>query len=105
MKASEGGVVCIADAETARALRIAGIDPVEAGSEDVPGRLEGALHDNKCAVVLVTRSLASGNRDLIRQMNLTGEGPVILEIPGKMDGDGWDESDMRYVAGALGIGL
>ncbi len=105
MKATEGGIVCIADGDSARALRIAGIDVVEVCAGNAAVALGEVTRENRCAVVLVTRSLAKENGSLIRQMNLSGEGPVILEIPGIMDGDGWDESVMRYVAGALGIGL
>ena len=105
MNGPGSGIVCFGDGETVTALRLAGVE----GREVQPPDLEDALMDvyagDRYSVVLVTRLLAAEKKRLIRDLNLSGKGPVILEIPGVVDAGGWDESVMRYVAGALGIGL
>lgn len=93
------------DMHTVSAFRLAGVEGVVA----LPGRasemLEEIIRKKDASVVLITNELAAGLTERITDINLNLPQPVVLEIPGIDDAEGFHGSVMGYVEEALGISL
>lgn len=98
-------IVCVGDAHTVTALRIAGIEGIAANPDTVLQILEQLREDKTCAVILLTRELTANHVNLIRDMNRESIGPALLEIPGIHTRGGSLTSVMTYINQALGIAL
>ncbi len=76
-----------------------------ADTENVPERLEEVLRGGAAGIVMVTSELAEDLQERISQVNLAMEGPVVIEIPGIDETEGFRRSVVGYIAEALGISL
>ncbi|PKN19648.1 MAG: hypothetical protein CVU71_04545 [Deltaproteobacteria bacterium HGW-Deltaproteobacteria-6] len=98
-------IYMIGDMHTVSAFRLAGVEGVVA----VPARaaivLEEIVRKKDAGIVLITNELASGLDERIAEINLNRPSPVVVEIPGIDDREGFRGSVMGYVSEALGISL
>jgi V/A-type H+-transporting ATPase subunit F len=98
-------IYIIGDLHTVSAFRLSGVEGVVSAPDDVSARLEEIIGKKDAAVVLVTNDLAVDLQRRIREINLTLPSPVVVEIPGMDDAQGFRRSVMGYIAEALGISL
>lgn len=98
-------IFIIGDIDTVSAFRLSGVEGVIADTENVPERLEEVLRGGAAGIVMVTSELAEDLQERISQVNLAMEGPVVIEIPGIDETEGFRRSVVGYIAEALGISL
>lgn len=98
-------IYVIGDMHTVSAFRLAGAEGVVSGPEDAKARLNEVVGYKNAGIVLITNELALGLEERITQINLNLPGPVIIEIPGIDDREGFRRSTMSYVSEALGISM
>jgi len=98
-------IVCVGDAHTVTALRVAGIEGIIATADNIQHVMKTLCADKTCAVILVTRELAGLKQNMVRDLNREVRGPAVLEIPGIHSRGGSPVSVMTYINQALGIAL
>jgi vacuolar-type H+-ATPase subunit F/Vma7 len=98
-------IYMIGDMDTVSAFRLAGVEGVVAGPDKALSRLEEVIGKKNAGIVLVTNTLARDLQARIMDINLNMLSPVIIEIPGIDDTEGFRRSAMSYIAEALGISL
>jgi len=98
-------IYVIGDMDTVSAFRLAGVTGVVSSGDRAPAQFEEIVGKSDAAVVIVTNELAGHLRERIREINLNRVLPVIVEIPGVDDREGFRKSDVAYIAEALGIAL
>ncbi len=98
-------IYIIGDMHTVSAFRLSGVEGAVAGPDDAQAKLEEIIGQNDAGVVLVTNQLADRLQARIMEVNLNRASPVIIEIPGIDDPEGFHRSAMSYIAEALGISL
>jgi len=97
---------CIADGDTVRGLRLAGVEGEEAASvEQAREALGRALHSADLAVVILTESLAMALEPEIRQARLNRDQPLLVVIPGPSGPLPRRITLRRQAEIALGVGL
>ena len=89
--------VCIADEETARGLRLAGVNAVAS--------LEAAAADPECGIVIITEEFAAGRREEVDRFRLEHDRPLIVEIPGPAGPLAGRKGVSRLVRQAVGINI
>ena len=98
-------IYLIGDIHTVSAFRLAGVTGVVSNEAGVLADFNEIIARGDAGIVAVTNGLASKLEGRITAMALTGELPVVIEIPG-IDEDGeFRTSALEYVAEALGIAL
>ncbi len=95
----------IGDMHTVSAFRLAGAEGVVSGPDDAETRLNEVAGYKNAGIILITNELALGLEERITQINLNLPSPVIIEIPGIDDREGFRRSTMSYVSEALGIAM
>jgi vacuolar-type H+-ATPase subunit F/Vma7 len=98
-------IYIIGDLHTVSAFRLSGVEGVVASPEEAPTRLEEIVGKKDVGIVLMTNDLTGAMQARIRDINLNMPKPVIIEIPGIDDAQGFRKSAMSYIAEALGISL
>lgn len=98
-------VYVIGDIHTLSAFRLAGVEGVVAGAAEAGSHLREIAAREDGAVVIITREVAEGNEEAIREINERSLLPVVVEIPGIMDPRGFDTSALRSVIEALGVSI
>ena len=74
---------CIADEDTVRGFRLAGIvGQVVANAPQTVLALEAAAARAEVGIIILTEKIAGGIRDQVDAMRLAGTRPLIVEIPG-----------------------
>ncbi len=98
-------IYVIGDMHTVSAFRLAGVEGAVASPDRAAGMLEEIVRKKDAAILLITNELAAGLTERITEINLNMPQPVVLEIPGMDDTEGFRGSVMGYVEEALGIRL
>jgi vacuolar-type H+-ATPase subunit F/Vma7 len=98
-------IYIIGDMHTVSAFRLSGVEGVVSGPDEAPAKLEEIIGKGDAGIVLVTNDLAEGLQARITEINLNMPSPVVLEIPGIDDTQGFRRSVMGYIGEALGISL
>ncbi len=100
-----GKIYIIGDMHTVSAFRLSGVEGVVAGPDNASARLEEIIGKKDAGIVLVTNDLSLDLQARIREINLNMPSPVVIEIPGIDDPEGFRKSAMSYISEALGISL
>lgn len=97
---------CIADEDTVRGFRLAGVlGEVAASVPIVVAALESAAARPDCGVIILTEKIAAGIRPLVEQIRFERERPLIIIIPGP-EGPARERKSLRQsVQEAVGIRL
>lgn len=95
---------CIADEETVRAFRLAGVagQVVDAGPM-AAAAIEQAAAQPDCGILILTQSIAASIRSLVDTIRLERDRPLIVEIPGPDGPLPGRKSLRRFVQEAVGI--
>lgn len=92
--------------DTKMGMRFAGIEGVVVHEEDeVRRELEQAMAREDIAVILMTEKLVSLCPDIVYELKLNHERPLIVEIPDRHGNGKTKDSISRYVRDAIGIKL
>jgi V/A-type H+-transporting ATPase subunit F len=98
-------MVCIADEDTVRGFRLAGLPgEIAATAEEAAGALAAAARPN-CGVIILTEQIAGAIRPLVEQIRFERERPLIVEIPGPGGPSAGHQSLRQLVQEAVGIHL
>ena len=89
--------VCIADEDTARGFRLAGVATV--------ATLEAATANPECGIVIITEEVAAGMREQVDRFRLEHDRPLIVEIPGPAGSLAGRKGLRRLVQQAVGINV
>jgi vacuolar-type H+-ATPase subunit F/Vma7 len=98
-------IYVIGDMDTVSALRLSGVGGVIADRDTVPSRFEEVIRNGKAGIVIMTSDLSGDLHERITEVNLAVDGPVVIEIPGIDETEGFHKSVVGYIAEALGISL
>ena len=98
-------IYIIGDMHTVSAFRLAGVEGIVSKNDDAAQRLNEIIGKKDAGIVFITNELADGLADRITEINLSLPSPVVIEIPGIDDREGFRGSVMAYVSEALGISL
>lgn len=90
--------------DTLVGLRLAGIDGVVVHEEDeVKDALTSAMEMEDVAVVLMTERLVKMCPELVYELKLKRQRPLIVEIPDRHGGGRARDSITKYVRDAIGL--
>ena len=98
-------IYILGDMDTVSAFRLAGVEGVVATYDQAETKLEEIVRKKDAGIVLITNELARNLEAQIIGINLNLPSPVVIEIPGLDDTEGFRRSAMGYVSEALGISL
>ncbi len=75
--------LCIADEQTVRGFRLAGIagQAVKTATE-ASSAVDAALNQAECGIIILTERVAAGIRQHVEKIRLERDRPLIVEIPG-----------------------
>ena len=95
---------CIADADTVRGFRLAGVSgQAVISAPEAAIALETIAAQRDCAVIILTETVADSIRPQVEQIRFESSQPVIVEIPGP-DGPLPGRKSLRQLAQeAVGI--
>ena len=92
--------------DTKMGMRLAGIEGVVVHEEDeVRRELTQAMAREDIAVILMTEKLVSLCPDIIYELKLSRERPLIVEIPDRHGNGRTKDSITKYVRDAIGVKL
>ena len=95
---------CIADEETVRGFRLAGIaGQVVMTVPQAAAAVEQATAQGDCGIIVLTEKVASGIRQQLETIRLEREHPLIVEIPGPEGPLPGRKSLRQFVQEAVGI--
>jgi V/A-type H+-transporting ATPase subunit F len=95
---------CIADEDTVRGFRLAGIAGKVAGTaQEAAVAVQEALDRADCGVIVLTEKVAAGIRDRVDAIRLGRTRPLIVEIPGPEGPLAGRKSLRQFVQEAVGI--
>ncbi len=90
--------------DTLVGMRLAGIDGVVVhGEEETTKALKDAMEMEDVAVVLMTEILVNSCPDLVYDLKLNRQRPLIVEIPDRHGNGRAKDSITRYVREAIGV--
>jgi vacuolar-type H+-ATPase subunit F/Vma7 len=98
-------IYIIGDMHTVSTFRLSGVEGVVSGPDNASAKLEEIIGKRDAAIVMITNDLSLGLQARITEINLNMPSPVVIEIPGIDDTQGFRRSVMAYIAEALGISL
>ena len=97
---------CIADEDTARGFRLAGIEAqVATTAEQARAAIDAAAARPDCGVVIITEKVAAWIRQQVEMIRLTRDRPLIVEIPGPEGPLSGRKSLREFVQEAVGISV
>jgi len=74
---------CIADADTVRGFRLAGVaGQAVASAPEATLAVETAVAQRDCAVIILTEKVADNIRPQVERIRFESSQPIIVEIPG-----------------------
>jgi V/A-type H+-transporting ATPase subunit F len=95
---------CIADEDTARGFRLAGIRVhVASTAEQARAAINNAVARTDCAIIIITEKLAVLVRSQIQMIRLGRDYPLIVEIPGPEGPLSGRKSLREFVQEAVGV--
>lgn len=95
---------CIADEETVRGFRLAGVPgQVVTSAAQAAAAVEQATAQGDCGIIVLTENVASGIRQQVETIRLEREHPLIVEIPGPEGPLSGRKSLRQFVQEAVGI--
>lgn len=95
---------CIADEDTVRGFRLAGIEgQAVASSEEAGTAIEEALTQTDCGVIIITQKVAADISLKIKSIRAGMGHPLIVEIPGPEGPLPGRKSLKQFVQEAVGI--
>ncbi len=76
-------VYCIADEETVRGFRLAGVpaQPVATPAQ-AAAALQQIAGQSDCGIIVLTQTVAAGIREPVEMLRRERDGPLVVEIPG-----------------------
>lgn len=97
---------CIADEDTVRGFRLAGVSgEVAAAPSEAAAAIQAAARRPDCGVIILTEKVADAMRPLVEQLRFERERPLIVVIPGP-DGPAQERKSLRQlVQEAVGVRL
>ena len=98
-------IYIIGDMHTVSAFRLSGVEGVISGPDNAQARLEEIIGKNDAGIILMTNDLTDELQERIKEINLHMPMPVIIEIPGIDNEEGFRRSAISYISEALGISL
>ena len=98
-------IYLIGDVHTVSAFRLAGVRGIVCDEDQVESSFDEVIGRGDAGIVAITNGLAGRLEARITAMAVSGELPVVIEIPGIDDDDQFRTSALTYVAEALGIAL
>jgi V/A-type H+-transporting ATPase subunit F len=97
---------CIADEDTVRGFRLAGVPgAVAASGPEAAAAIATAAASPDCGIVVLTQALADSIRPLVEQMRFERDRPLIVEIPGPQGVSPGRKSLRQLVQEAVGLRL
>jgi len=98
--------LCIADEDTVRGFRLAGIEAFVAETEDQAyTAMNYAITQPDCGIVIITERAADLIRSKVDGIRLERNQPLIVEIPGPEGPLGGRKSLREFVQEAVGISV
>jgi V/A-type H+-transporting ATPase subunit F len=95
---------CIADENTVRGFRLAGITgQVACTPQQAASALAAAVNRADCGVIILTERIAAGIREQVDALRLTRTRPQIVQIPGPEGPLAGRKSLREFVQEAVGI--
>ncbi len=97
---------CIADEDTVRGFRLAGIRGQAVVTQpQAAAAMQEALADNQCGIIILTDKVAAGIRPQVDAIRLGRDRPLIVEIPGPDGAMAGRKSLRQLVQEAVGMRL
>jgi V/A-type H+-transporting ATPase subunit F len=97
---------CIADEDTVRGFRLAGVSAeVATTASEATAAVQAATERVDCGVIMLTENIAASIRPLVEQIRSERERPLIVEIPGPEGSTHERKSLRQLVQEAVGIRL
>ena len=97
---------CLADADTVRGFRLAGVPGSVVNSvAEAAAAMSAAAGRPDCAIIIVTQAIADGIRPLVEQIRFEREQPLIVEIAGLEGASPGRKSLRQLVQEAVGLHL
>ena len=97
---------CIADEDTVRGFRLAGVPGVVVTvATEASAALAASLSQPECGVIILTQRVAAAIRPLVDQIRLERERPLIVEIFGPEGTTGDQKTLRQLVQSAVGVHL
>jgi V/A-type H+-transporting ATPase subunit F len=97
---------CIADEDTVRGFRLAGITgSVAHSATEAAASVASAVAEPDCGILILTQQLADGIRPLVEQIRFERERPLIVEIIGPEGAAPARKSLRQLVQEAVGLHL
>jgi V/A-type H+-transporting ATPase subunit F len=95
---------CIADEDTVRGFRLAGIvGQVATTAQQAAIAIDAAVARGDCGVIILTENVAAGIRNQVDAIRLARSRPLIVEIPGPEGPLPGRKSLRQFVQEAVGI--
>lgn len=95
---------CIADEDTVRGFRLAGIaGQVASTAQQAASALAAAVNRADCRIIILTERIAAGIREQVDALRLTRTRPLIVQIPGPEGPLAGRKSLRDFVQEAVGI--
>lgn len=100
-------VFCVSDnVDTQMGLRLAGIDGIVVHErQEVLDVLENCIADPEIVIVLMTTKIVNTCPDIISNMKLNYQKPLLVEIPDRHGSAKVGETIDKYISEAIGIKL
>ena len=97
---------CIADEDTVRGFRLAGVSgEVATDARSAAAAVQAATGQPDCGVIILTEKTADAIRPLLNQIRFERERPLIIEIPGPGGAPHERKNLRQLVQEAVGIRL
>jgi V/A-type H+-transporting ATPase subunit F len=95
---------CIADEDTVRGFRLAGITgQAVSTAEQAAAAVEAAAAQTECGIIVISEEVAAGIRRQVETIRLERERPLIVEIPGPEGPLPGRKSLRQFVQEAVGM--
>ncbi|MEN6374643.1 MAG: V-type ATP synthase subunit F [Smithella sp.] len=98
-------IYIIGDFHTVSAFRLSGVEGIVSGPDNAAVKLEEIIEKYDACIILMTNDLTGDLQSRIKEINLNKPSPVVIEIPGIDDTEGFRRSAMSYISEALGFSL
>lgn len=97
---------CIADEDTVRGFRLAGIGTqVAATAEQARAAIDNTAARPDCGIIIITERIAAWIRPQVEAIRLARDGPLIVEIPGPEGALSGRKSLREFVQEAVGVSV